>query len=576
MDKKLRNIIIYITVAVMVVLGVAFLMTQNSSESYTTSQLVNLFKEDKVQSYTVNYGTGAIEITLKEGVKLKPAKDIATSDSIIQDTTDDNITATDPDGKNAKSSAKNVVVRGTLADIERFIDDVSVYTASADEAVSYDYIKGSDNTLLYEFLPILVTGILFVVVWIFIMKKMGGGLGGKEMNFGKAKIKNTNDEKRKTTFEDVAGADEEKEELEEIVEFLKAPDKYNKLGARIPKGVLLVGPPGTGKTLLAIEEVKKSVARGEKVALFCFNSNLADWLNSYFSDMPESVRPEFVGTLHKYMTQIAKKADLLPPYPNDPEQIQHYYHTDLPEAAAYALLETGELFDKIVVDEAQDLIRDSYLDVMGGCLKKGLSRGRWTLFGDFSMQAIYAEGVSGTKLIEKLDDITSFIRFKLTVNCRNTKPICKEIETVTGFKAPHDLWTKVDGPPVQYLTWSTMESQCRKLKAVLKQLADSHIEPEKITILSPKKREDSVVSMLDGYVVKDFSVPPGMNTTFCTIQAYKGLENFVIILTDIEGFSAEKLMYVGLSRACTGLYVLESDSAKREYDNLLMRRLFNE
>lgn len=251
MDKKLRNIIIYITVAVMVVLGVAFLMTQNSSASYTTSQLVNLFKEDKVQSYTVNYGTGAIEITLKEGVKLKPAKDIATSDSIIQDTTDDNITATDPDGKNAKSSAKNVVVRGTLADIERFIDDVSGYTASADEAVSYDYIKGSDNTLLYEFLPILVTGILFVVVWIFIMKKMGGGLGGKEMNFGKAKIKNTNDEKRKTTFEDVAGADEEKEELEEIVEFLKAPDKYNKLGARIPKGVLLVGPPGTGKTLLA-------------------------------------------------------------------------------------------------------------------------------------------------------------------------------------------------------------------------------------------------------------------------------------------------------------------------------------
>lgn len=251
MDKKLRNIIIYITVAVMVVLGVAFLMTKNSSESYSTSQLVNLFKEDKVQSYTVNYGTGAIEITLKEGVKLKPAKDIATADSIVQNTTDDNITATDPDGKNAKTSAKNVVVRGTLADIERFIDDISVYTASADEAVSYDYIKGSDNTLLYEFLPILVTGILFVVVWIFIMKKMGGGLGGKEMNFGKAKIKNTNDEKRKTTFEDVAGADEEKEELEEIVEFLKAPDKYNKLGARIPKGVLLVGPPGTGKTLLA-------------------------------------------------------------------------------------------------------------------------------------------------------------------------------------------------------------------------------------------------------------------------------------------------------------------------------------
>lgn len=253
MDKKLRNIIIYITVAVMVVLGVAFLMTQNSSASYTTSQLVNLFRDHQVESYIINYGTGAIEITLKEGVKLKPAKDIATADSIIQDTTDDNITATDPDGKNAKSSAKNVVVRGTLADIERFLDDIAPFNPDPHDPnnPNQDLKRGSDNTLLYEFLPILVTGILFVVVWIFIMKKMGGGLGGKEMNFGKAKIKNTNDEKRKTTFEDVAGADEEKEELEEIVEFLKAPDKYNKLGARIPKGVLLVGPPGTGKTLLA-------------------------------------------------------------------------------------------------------------------------------------------------------------------------------------------------------------------------------------------------------------------------------------------------------------------------------------
>lgn len=253
MDKKLRNIIIYITVAVMVVLGVAFLMTQNSSASYTTSQLVNLFRDHQVESYIINYGTGAIEITLKEGVKLKPAKDIATADSIIQNTTDDNITATDPDGKNAKSSAKNVVVRGTLADIERFLDDIAPFNPDPHDPnnPNQDLKRGSDNTLLYEFLPILVTGILFVVVWIFIMKKMGGGLGGKEMNFGKAKIKNTNDEKRKTTFEDVAGADEEKEELEEIVEFLKAPDKYNKLGARIPKGVLLVGPPGTGKTLLA-------------------------------------------------------------------------------------------------------------------------------------------------------------------------------------------------------------------------------------------------------------------------------------------------------------------------------------
>ena len=85
------------------------------------------------------------------------------------------------------------------------------------------------------------------------MKRLNATMGdaGKQMNFGKAKIKQMADEKRKTTFADVAGADEEKEELREIVEFLKNPKKYNELGARIPKGVLLVGPPGTGKTLLA-------------------------------------------------------------------------------------------------------------------------------------------------------------------------------------------------------------------------------------------------------------------------------------------------------------------------------------
>ena len=339
---------------------------------------------------------------------------------------------------------------------------------------------------------------------------------------------------------------------------------------------LIQGPAGTGKTLLAIEEVKKSVARGEKVALFCFNANLADWLSSYFENMPEAVRPKYIGTFHKYMTQVAREAGLLPIYPQDSDKIQQYYQSDLPEAAAIALLDGGELYDKIVVDEAQDLIRDSYLEVMSTCLEKGLSRGRWTMFGDFSMQAIYADGMSGAGMIEKLEDQTAFIRFKLTINCRNTKPICKEIETVTGFKAPHNLWTKVDGPPVQYITWSTMENQCKKLQTLLKQLADAHISPEQITILSPKRRDDSVVSMLDGYTIKDFKVPIGANTTFCTIQAYKGLENTVIILTDIEGFSSDKLMYVGLSRACSGLFILETDAAKREYDNLLMRRLFNE
>ena len=336
---------------------------------------------------------------------------------------------------------------------------------------------------------------------------------------------------------------------------------------------LIQGAAGTGKTLLALEDVKKSVARGDKVALFCFNVNLADWLSSYFKKQPENLRPLFVGTFHKYMTQVAREGNTLPAYPLDPEKVQEYNRAELPVAAALALLDSGTQFDKIILDEAQDLIRDSYLEVMDACLERGLPRGRWTMFGDFSMQAIYSDGMSGPQMLEKLEDITSFIRYKLTANCRNTKPICREIETVTGFTAPSDQWSNVEGPPVHYITWTTKEVQSKKLKNLLRQLEEAHVPPEQITILSPHKREDSVVSLLEGYTVKDYKLPVGLNTTFCTIQGYKGLENTVIILTDIEDFSSEKLMYVGLSRACSALYVLESDAAKREYDHLLVRRL---
>ena len=226
-----------------------------------------------------------------------------------------------------------------------------------------------------------------------------------------------------------------------------------------------------------------------------------------------------------------------------------------------------------MVDEAQDLLRESFLIVLNSCLKKGLSRGKWTMFGDFTMQAIYTEGVSGAELIERLEEYASFVRFKLITNCRNTESICKEIETVTGFKAQTDLWSRVEGPPVQYLTWVTQEEQSDKLRELLRRLEGETIFPEQITILSPKRRTESVVSLLSGLNIREYKCPQGMNTTFCTIQGYKGLENTVVILTDIEDYLDDKLMYVGLSRARSGLFILLSETAKKEFDDLLIRRL---
>ncbi len=246
--KKVRNLLLYLGIPILIIIITAAVLSTNKSTSPKTSELEQYFVQDMVDSFNIDYGSGQIEITLKEG--MSPIK---STDSDSQSSTTAAQTATEQQETRSNSKKSKIVVKGQLADIQRFLDDIKPYynPASTDE-IPHNLTRATDNSILMEMIPTLIIMIILIVAWVLIMKKMGGGgLGGKEMSFGKAKIKNTNDEKRKTTFDDVAGADEEKEELAEVVEFLKAPEKYNKLGARIPKGVLLVGPPGTGKTLLA-------------------------------------------------------------------------------------------------------------------------------------------------------------------------------------------------------------------------------------------------------------------------------------------------------------------------------------
>ena len=261
-----KKLLIYLGVPIILILGIVLMANFSSKKvEYSYSDIVGFFENHQVREFSVKVGSGNLELkVLDEALEDKDDK-AATPDSA---STADSADTTDKKNQNngflgllfgsgnKKEDDGLTEIKVKLASVDIFYTDVKEYideyNETAETPLKYDYVPASNNGFLLELLPIVIIVIVMALFWFFIMKKMsGGGLGGKEFQFGKAKFKDTNDEKRKTTFDDVAGADEEKEELEEIVEFLKNPGKYNDLGARIPKGVLLVGPPGTGKTLLA-------------------------------------------------------------------------------------------------------------------------------------------------------------------------------------------------------------------------------------------------------------------------------------------------------------------------------------
>lgn len=234
-NNKFKGVFIYLAVIVLLVIGMVTMLQMSATpgEHTTYSKVISEFDNYNVSGYTLDLGSGELQYTLKSGNTKKYKYSVPNVSLFLQDT----------QGYRKAYNEKN-----------------------PDNQLVEDFYPVSDNSFLLSFLPYLLMVALMIGFTFVIMRQAGGG--GKMSQFSKANARTQPSNGPKITFADVAGAEEEKEEMSEIVDFMKNPRKYQELGAKIPRGVLLLGPPGTGKTLLA-----KAVAGEANVPFFSISGS---------------------------------------------------------------------------------------------------------------------------------------------------------------------------------------------------------------------------------------------------------------------------------------------------------------
>ena len=270
--KTLFNLLLLIGIPVILFMGFSMMLTVNSGASKDKdvySDYIQYFVDNKVEEFSFDLGSGKLKMTLRPEYRSDLNED-------------------------GKVDEKDYVISYTVPNVSHFVSVIDPILTEvnqddvAENNIKYDFEPISDMSWIATWLPIILLIVMMAVMFLSMRRSLGSmDRGpGKIMGFGKAKIKQASDDKRGTTFDDVAGADEEKAELREVVEFLKDPRRFTELGARVPKGVLLVGPPGTGKTLLA-----RAVAGEAGVPFFSMSGS--DFVEMYVGVGASRVRDLF-------------------------------------------------------------------------------------------------------------------------------------------------------------------------------------------------------------------------------------------------------------------------------------------
>ena len=381
-DKnRARGIGFYLLIGVIILAVIFYLTTPAEQKEYTYSEIEELFRQEQVKSFCLE----GDELTL-------------------------NLYSPDSDG--------NTTIKKTLSNPTWFREDlgdlIEQQTASG-VLTEYDYVKGWTAPWWMSILPYLITIVLFVGVWYLLMNKAGGGGAPGVGKFGKAHTRTGEENLKKVTFADVAGAEEEKEELSEIVDFLKRPQNYTAMGARIPKGVLLVGPPGTGKTMLA-----KAVAGEANVPFFSMSGS--EFVEMFVGMGASKVRDLFKQAKEKApcivfideIDAIGKKRDNQLSSNDEREQTLNQLLTEMdgfegnngviilaatnrPESLDPALTRPGR-FDRRVPVELPDLAgREAILKVHAKKIKTADDV-------DFHTIARMASGASGAELANMINE----------------------------------------------------------------------------------------------------------------------------------------------------------------------------